>query len=336
MTISSFFVRRMLTGVASKGYSVSDCLCAAGLPSDLLEQPRACVTAQQYSAFLSSLAERFRDEAFCSLSRPFKPGSFGLMLRSAVTGRTLDEAIRRAAHTFHILQDDVILESCTEGPLAGVKLNFVNMHTASNEFLHELLLRVFWRSFAWLIGGRLSIARFDFAFSDPGHSNEYVHVFPTSRRYDQAFTCMWFDAARRNALVCRDSDATRAFLAKAYEEVIVPTRDAGISGRVRRYLQTKQPQWPDLAEAASALNMATSTLQRRLMTEGRTSFQALKDQLRRDVALFRMRTSDIPCSALADELGFSDSATFQRAFRRWTGIPPGTYQNQLRERSSQG
>ena len=33
--------------------------------------------------------------------------------------------------------------------------------------LHEMLLRVFWRLLAWLAGGRLPAARFDFAFESP-------------------------------------------------------------------------------------------------------------------------------------------------------------------------
>ena len=70
--------------------------------------------------------------------------------------------------------------------------------------------------------------------------------------------------------------------------------------------------------------MAASTLQRRLAADG-TSFQALKDELRRDLAIVRLNTSTVPLAALADELGFADSAAFQRAFKSWTGSAPGAY-----------
>jgi AraC-like DNA-binding protein len=70
--------------------------------------------------------------------------------------------------------------------------------------------------------------------------------------------------------------------------------------------------------------MAASTLQRRLAMDG-TSFQSLKDELRRDLAIVRLHTSTASLSALADELGFADSTAFQRAFKKWTGSAPGSY-----------
>jgi AraC-like DNA-binding protein len=56
-----------------------------------------------------------------------------------------------------------------------------------------------------------------------------------------------------------------------------------------------------------------------------TSFQALKDQLRRDLAIVRLSTSTVPLAGLAEALGFADSAAFQRAFKSWTGSAPGAY-----------
>jgi AraC-like DNA-binding protein len=93
---------------------------------------------------------------------------------------------------------------------------------------------------------------------------------------------------------------------------------------VRGQLQIAQPAWPDLGATAEALHMAPSTLQRRLAADG-TSFQALKDALRRDLAIVRLHTSTVALAALADELGFADSAAFQRAFKHWTGSSPGAY-----------
>ena len=57
--------------------------------------------------------------------------------------------------------------------------------------------------------------------------------------------------------------------------------------------------------------------------------QALKDQLRRDVAIVRLATSAVPLAALAAELGFADSAAFQRAFKTWTGGAPGSYRRRV-------
>lgn len=73
---------------------------------------------------------------------------------------------------------------------------------------------------------------------------------------------------------------------------------------------------------ARALHRSDSSLQRHLAAED-TSFQTIKNALRRDVAIFRLNTSDVPLGRLAAELGFSESSSFQRAFKGWTGCAPG-------------
>ena len=150
-------------------------------------------------------------------------------------------------------------------------------------------------------------------------------MFPAPLQFGCARSAFWFDAERLQDPIRRDEAAMRTYLAEAQAHVILPWRgDDLLSARVRTHLQSAQPGWPDLGAVATALHMSTATLQRRLASEG-TSFQALKDELRRDMAIVRLNTSTVPLAELADELGFANSAAFQRAFKGWTGSAPGSY-----------
>ncbi len=329
VTIPIAFVHGMLSGVRARGLPCDAFLADAGIPPELLEQVSARVTADQYVALFRLLIERLDDEAMGFLSRPLKRGSYAFIARSAIGATTLEAALRRIARTFRLLQDDVILEPVREGALAGLALRFSDPAVARPVFhhLHELLLRVFWRLLAWLAGGRLPAARFDFAFESPPYAGSYGKIFPALLQFEQQQSAFWFDATLLQHPVRRDETALRAFLADAQANVVVPRRgDDVVSARVRSHLQQAQPAWPDLAATADALHMAASTLQRRLATDG-TSFQALKDELRRDLAIVRLNTSTVPLTALAYDLGFADSAAFQRAFKRWTGSAPGAYRH---------
>lgn len=75
---------------------------------------------------------------------------------------------------------------------------------------------------------------------------------------------------------------------------------------------------------ARALGMSGRTLQRRLESEG-TRFSDLVARAREGEARRRTRETDTPLSRIAEDLGFSDVASFSRAFKRWTGVPPGSY-----------
>jgi AraC-like DNA-binding protein len=323
VTISVALVHGMLSGLQARGLPYDAILADAGIPPELLREASARVTAAQYVALFRLLIETRDDEMLGFLSRPLKRGSFALIARSALSAPDLETAFRRIARTFRLLQEDVVLEQVRKDSLAGLALRFTD--PAAPVFLHELLLRVYWRLLAWLAGGQLPVACFDFAYPHPLHAASYGAIFPAELNFGQHQSAFWFDALRLQQPVRRDEAALRAFLAEAQSNIITPRRGGDVTSmRVRSQLQATLPVWPDLAAIADALHMSTATLQRRLAAEG-TSFQALKDELRRDMAIVRLNTSAVPLAALAEELGFTDSTAFQRAFKSWTGSAPGTY-----------
>ncbi len=324
ITIPIAFVHGVLGGVVSRGVGSAPFLADAGIDPALLAQAGARVTAGQYLALFQSLTDRLDDDLLGLLSRPLRRGSFALVVRSAAAEDTLGQAMRRAGRTFGLLQTEVALQWMEAGPLVGLGLRFHDAAAAQRVFLHERLLRSVWRLLAWRAGGRLPAERFDFAFDMPSHADSYGKIFPAPLRFGQPLSAFWIDARPLQQPVRQDKAAVRAFLADARTSIIVPQRSGLVSERVRMHLQAAQPAWPDLRATADALHMAPSTLQRRLAADG-TSFQALKDALRRDTAIVRLHTSSLPLAALADELGFADSAAFQRAFKHWTGSAPGAY-----------
>lgn len=75
---------------------------------------------------------------------------------------------------------------------------------------------------------------------------------------------------------------------------------------------------------AKQLNMSPSTLKLKLSQQD-TSFQQLLDQARQNLSRSYMEQSDISISEIAYLLGFTDTSSFSRAFKRWTGQSPSQY-----------
>jgi AraC-like DNA-binding protein len=325
VTVQIAFVHGLLTGVRAHAGACEPFLAAAGIAPELLQQPGSRVTADQFVRLFRALIEGLDDDFLALMSRPLRRGSFALIARSVIDAGTLDVAMTRMTRTFGLLQDDVVLERVQQGGLAGLALRFTDPARQWPVFVHEVLVRVFWRLLAWMAGGRLPAARFDFAFGMPGYVDSYGKIFPAPLHFDGARTAFWFDARRLEDAVRRDKAALRSFMVDAHQNVVVPQRgDDALASRVRGVLQGALPAWLGLAATANALHMAASTMQRRLGAEG-TTFQTLKDELRRDIAIVRLHTSTVALSVLADELGFANGAAFQRAFKSWTGSAPGIY-----------
>ena len=119
--------------------------------------------------------------------------------------------------------------------------------------------------------------------------------------------------------------ALRDFLTDPQIKLRVPGPGVDeVSAKVRSHLHATKPAWPDLDATAVELFMSPASLQRKLAKEGVT-FQTIKDELRRDLAITYLKTTAMSLKELADRLGFSESSAFQRAFKMWTGTAPGSY-----------
>jgi AraC-like DNA-binding protein len=88
---------------------------------------------------------------------------------------------------------------------------------------------------------------------------------------------------------------------------------------VRRLALTELPGGhPTLHRMARLLHTSPRTLRRRLEQDG-TTYHALLDELRRDLALSYLQEETMEVEQVAFLLGFSDASALRRAFRRWTG-----------------
>ena len=84
---------------------------------------------------------------------------------------------------------------------------------------------------------------------------------------------------------------------------------------------------------AARLHLSPRTLHRRLVTEG-TSFRALREALRRELALDWLARTERPVSRIAQDLGFADNTSFYRAFAQWQGCGPRQWRQQRRAHSA--
>ena len=324
--IAPVFVFGLLSGLKGTGVDLDGYLRQVGVDPKALRSPGyQGITPTQYAALFYALMNDLKDECLGLFSRPFKPGSFALTAREGLSAPDLRRALKRMSTALNLLQDDIVFSLQVNGQEAGLQMLSADPHRGTPVFAQETMVRVIWRLAAWLLNSPLTIRHFDFAYDEPSDHDMYQFVFPAPRRYGQSAFGFWFDASELQTPVSRDEPALRTFLTDAYTQIISPPRHFGLTGqKVRNCLMRSYPRWLSLEEVADQLHTSASSLQRHLTAE-HTSLQWLKDDLRRDLAISRLSSSNVSLVQLASELGFSDSPTFQRAFKRWTGQPCGAY-----------
>jgi AraC-like DNA-binding protein len=95
-----------------------------------------------------------------------------------------------------------------------------------------------------------------------------------------------------------------------------------IAGRVAaEVLARLKGEAPSIDIIARSMAMSARKLQRELAEEG-TTFQAVLDEVRRELAVRHLEDPMATVAKVAWLVGFSEPSAFHRAFRRWTGKSP--------------
>jgi AraC-like DNA-binding protein len=81
-----------------------------------------------------------------------------------------------------------------------------------------------------------------------------------------------------------------------------------------------------IEEIAAKLSMSVRTLRRRLKDSG-TSFKDLLAETRRELGERYIQDNSMSLTEVAFMLGFSDSSSFSRAYKKWTGQSPSNYRS---------
>jgi AraC-like DNA-binding protein len=121
-----------------------------------------------------------------------------------------------------------------------------------------------------------------------------------------------------------------AYLRKQVEAVVqqVDAPNAVSQECARRIAERLGAGEPSQALIARQMGMSERTLQRRLQAE-KTSFNELLEQARRTIACSYLADRKLAAYEVSFLLGYSEPATFFRAFKRWTGKTPLEYRASL-------
>lgn len=163
----------------------------------------------------------------------------------------------------------------------------------------------------------------------PRDTPEYVVAFGDSVRFATGIDLMRIETQWLFAPWEGTSEMVRASALAESEQVLDRTeRRHGLPELVYRSMR-RLPDMPSSLDAVSEhLGVSSATLKRRLK-ECDTSYQAIYDEVRLHLSLYRFYISGWSQEDVASYLSCSDDANFRRMFKRWTGLTPTKYRKRF-------
>lgn len=325
-TVSIHFVNAALRGVKNLGMDIEMLLAHVGIEAELLKHPKARISPEQYMRFVKMLWMVTQDEHVAFDKQPRRLGTFVIMCQLIVHSKTLGEALELCSQFYKLFGDDwgVVLER--EKHETRLVFN-IPEGLDPDHFMTESLMMIWHGLAAWLIDRRISLDRMHFKYSKPQHFEEYDALFFSAvSQFDMPRTELIFASDYLDFPIRQTAETLEEFLKYAPAQLLVKYKNShSLTSRIRDILKAHiGEEMPTLNEVASQLYISPQTLRRRLATEGK-SYQGVKDALRRDVAIHLLIDPNYSLEDVAQYVGFSESSTFHRAFKKWTGVTPGLY-----------
>jgi AraC-like DNA-binding protein len=179
-------------------------------------------------------------------------------------------------------------------------------------------------------GGNSSACEVLFCHEPIAPMTIYRARFNTVVRFGQSCNGLLFHNCDLNRPI-NNPDPQLYELATSFIDTRFPCTNTAMAARVRAMVsELLVSDRCTNIQVARALGLHPRTLQRRLREEGE-SFEAIRDSVRRDIALRYLPQRDVPLIKVAEMLGYSEASVLSRSCYRWFSASP----RQLRKRFNQ-
>ncbi len=199
--------------------------------------------------------------------------------------------------------------------------------------LHNALATVVEEHFSAIVSGarlltgktELRPIEVQLTYAKPAYARMYHEVFRCPVQFNcslnsLAFGKKWLDAPFMHSSALSSQMAERICERQLRRQYL----DHDIVHRVRYLLLQHTGAFPDAEEIAEFLHITSRTLRNQLHGQG-TSFQAILDDVRQQLAINYLEASDLSLEDICGLVGFNDISNFRRAFTKWTGKSPSFF-----------
>ncbi|MEO7335824.1 MAG: AraC family transcriptional regulator [Caldimonas sp.] len=311
--------RNLLDSISEAGVDLVALTATLGLRVEQLENGLGRIDVDR---FLCAAWSAVDDPAFgLRAGSVVRPERFGVSGLAAMSSPTFLEALRRKGRYNRLIWgdafdveergDQVIVTMITEDESRPYGAAKIDMELAA--------LLAFGRRFTGAQIAPLSLA---LRQRKPAYSERYLAVFGVVPHFGEETNALAFTRVDADLPLISANSLVNGGIVGVAESALMKLDLPRTVTQVRAELgKAMHGEEPALRDIARRLCVSERTLQRRLSSEG-ASFSGLVDDLRREVAQHRLRGGHANVGELAFLLGFADTNSFYRAFRRWTGTTP--------------
>jgi AraC-like DNA-binding protein len=315
----------IVNAAAAAGVPLTELRAATGFDPAVAGDPDARISLQLEERLWLEAARRSGDDDIgLHAAEGLRPGAFDVIDYAIRTAPTLRASLQRLARYNRLEHDVAVFTIIDRGPVTRIEHAFRVAGAVQSRHSAEFTMAAIIVVSGQLLGESVRARAVEFRHAAPPATGEHVRLFGVRPGFGAAVNALEIDSVLVDRPIPDVDPALSRVIERHAEARLLgqPAPAETTAVRVQRLLARDLPAGEvSLSEVAAALHMSARSLQRRLGDEG-TSFDAVLDELRHDLALRYLADPKIAIAEVAYLLGFSEPSSFHRAFRRWTGATP--------------
>jgi len=325
-TIAITHVVRVLQGAARSGADIPYLLDTVGIPRRQLDDPNARIERDTFIRLMLTVMQHTEDEFLgFGQGRKSKPGTFSMMAHAVINCSNLEKALLRGIKFYELFDLEVVTSLHRDGDIAWLEVT-ANERLDFREVIIEAILILSMRFMSWLVGKVVEPRSVELDFSRNHGADDYRTAFTCPVEYEAERNRFVFSADFLELPLVQNELSLSRFLKDSLTQLIDGNiHNVGLPAQIRAIISKEYGNtFPDFSEICEKLNMTPQTLRRRLK-EGNTSYQEIKDAIRKDASVYYLSKPDLSIDEIALLMGFSEASSFHRAFKKWTGKTPSAF-----------
>ena len=261
------------------------------------------------------------------VGRRLHVGEYGMYGYALMSSRNLREALAFAIK-YHQLATPTVrmsLFQADDDDIAIFRMEDITHDERILEFNLSVQFALVLSLFEDMLGENFKFTEVQCSLNRPLHAERYTSILGCDVLFDCRYDELRFDEWWLSKTLRRANPITANMLEKTCDELLsnMLSKDDIIS-QVATAVTEMLEDGPGIDEVARRLNMSSRTLRRRL-TDKDASYQQILQDVRSQIAIAYLRDTHMTVEDIAGRVGFTDSANFRHAFKRWTGQPPSHF-----------
>lgn len=313
-----------------KGFSAEQCLAESSLDVDaLLQDGQTLSLEQEFQIYRNIQRLSGRAELGLELGEAFELQNYGVLGYAILSAATVADALALVADFGELTFSHFKISIQTIAGHAGFV--FAPLYELPADLLpvysdRDLAAAI--TAFNSFSMQKQQATKLYLMHDGQGSQSRYTQFFNCDVEFNQPFNALLFEPELlQGVLPQRDAQAAQ-YLRKQCEQLLQSfTQQGGFVDKVRSLMLAEPGKFPGIKNLAEKLHLSERSLRRRLQEEN-CSYQQLLNDTRCELAK-QYLNAGLSIEQIGELLGYSETANFSHAFKRWTGNSPVQYRKSL-------